>query len=81
VDETRKRELFDQICERNERRLHSIAQTYARGDDVRDLYQEILLEIWLSLPSFQGRSEIDTWVYRVALNTAKHLSGQGNQSG
>jgi RNA polymerase sigma-70 factor (ECF subfamily) len=31
--------------------------------------QEILLQVWRSLPTFQGRSSAATWVYRVALNT------------
>jgi RNA polymerase sigma-70 factor (ECF subfamily) len=44
---------------------------YARDDEARkDLYQEIMFQLWRSLPSFAGASTIDTWVYRVALNTA-----------
>ena len=37
---------------------------------VHDLYQEIMLEIWKGLPGFEGRARLDTWIYRVALNTA-----------
>jgi RNA polymerase sigma-70 factor (ECF subfamily) len=44
---------------------------YARDVEARkDLYQEIMFQLWRSLPSFAGASSIDTWVYRVALNTA-----------
>jgi RNA polymerase sigma-70 factor (ECF subfamily) len=44
---------------------------YARDAEARkDLYQEIMFQLWRSLPSFAGASSIDTWVYRVALNTA-----------
>jgi RNA polymerase sigma-70 factor (ECF subfamily) len=39
-------------------------------EDCQDLIQEILLQIWRSLPQFQGRASASTWVYRVALNTA-----------
>jgi RNA polymerase sigma-70 factor (ECF subfamily) len=47
-----------------------IARVYAQDhDEEEDLYQEILLQIWRSLPSFRGDSAIGTWVYRVALNT------------
>ena len=54
----------------NQRRLSAIARSYARGDEHRDLLQEILLQLWRSLDRFEGRSSLDTWAYRVALNTA-----------
>jgi RNA polymerase sigma-70 factor, ECF subfamily len=34
------------------------------------LLQEVTRQVWRALASFGGRSEIDTWAYRVALNTA-----------
>lgn len=40
------------------------------GDEHRDLCQEILLQMWKGLGSFEGKSAPSTWVYRVALNTA-----------
>jgi len=36
----------------------------------KDLYQDICINIWKGLPSFKGRSQLSTWLYRVALNTA-----------
>jgi RNA polymerase sigma-70 factor, ECF subfamily len=39
-------------------------------EDRQDLIQEILLQVWRSLPQFQGRADPATWAYRVALNTA-----------
>jgi RNA polymerase sigma-70 factor (ECF subfamily) len=65
-----KEQLFEAMLEKNRRRLAAIAKSYEPGDDWRDLYQEMLLQIWKSLDSFEGRSALDTWVYRVALNTA-----------
>ncbi len=51
--------------------LHRIAHVYAEGDgEDEDLYQEILMEAWKALPSFRGDSSLNTWLYRVALNTA-----------
>jgi RNA polymerase sigma-70 factor, ECF subfamily len=48
-----------------------IARTYADDDaDRDDLHQEILFQLWRSLPSYRGRAALGTWVYRVALNTA-----------
>jgi RNA polymerase sigma-70 factor (ECF subfamily) len=61
---------FASLVERNRRRLEGIARSYAPGPEWEDLYQEILVQLWKSLPNFAGRSSIDTWLYRVALNTA-----------
>ncbi len=63
-------EEFVSLVERNRRRLEGISRSYAPGSEWQDLYQEVLLQLWKALPDFAGRSSIDTWVYRVALNTA-----------
>ena len=42
----------------------------SRDSDREDLRQDILLQLWKSYASFDGRSEPSTWMYRVALNTA-----------
>ena len=48
-----------------------VARAYTRTtEDRQDLVQEILLQVWQSLPRFQGRASASTWIYRVALNTA-----------
>lgn len=39
-------------------------------EDRRDLFQEILVQLWKSFPSFRHESKFSTWMYRVALNTA-----------
>lgn len=48
-----------------------VARAYTlTTEDCQDLAQEILLQVWRSLPQFQGRASASTWSYRVALNTA-----------
>ena len=37
--------------------------------EVEDLYQEILINLWRSMPSFEGRSSVKTWIWRISLNT------------
>ena len=39
-------------------------------ESVDDLVQEVFLKIWISLTKFKGQSNIKTWVYRIAINTA-----------
>ena len=38
--------------------------------DQEDLLQEILVQLWSSLPAFRGEAKESTWIYRVAFNTA-----------
>jgi RNA polymerase sigma-70 factor, ECF subfamily len=48
-----------------------VARAYTlTTEDCQDLVQEILLQVWRSLPQFHGRAGASTWLYRVALNTA-----------
>ena len=48
-----------------------VARAYTlTTEDCQDLVQEILLQVWRSLPQFEGRASAPTWAYRVALNTA-----------
>ena len=64
-----KQATFEDLLDRNRGRFAAIARAYA-DSDLDDLLQEILLQIWRSLATFEGRSTIDTWCYRVALSTA-----------
>lgn len=62
---------FLQVVRANAARLRKIARVYADDREAqRDLYQDILVALWRALPSFEGASEVSTWLYRVALNTA-----------
>ena len=37
--------------------------------EVEDLYQEVLINLWKGFSSFEGRSSLKTWIWRVSLNT------------
>jgi RNA polymerase sigma-70 factor (ECF subfamily) len=51
--------------------LLKVVRSFAEGPaDQDDLFQEVLLQVWLSLPNFRDDSKPTTWLYRVALNTA-----------
>ena len=58
--------------------LYKIGRSYSTEEaDFKDLYQEMLIQLWKSFARFKGESKISTWIYRVALNTA--LTFQRNQ--
>ena len=42
----------------------------ASPQDQDDLFQDVLLQIWTSIPAFRGEAKETTWIYRVAFNTA-----------
>jgi RNA polymerase sigma-70 factor, ECF subfamily len=51
--------------------VFKVAHAYTlTPEEAEDLAQEILLQLWRSMPRFEGRAAASTWIYRVALNTA-----------
>ena len=42
-------------------------------DEVADLFQEVLINLWKSLPSFEERGNVRSWIYRVSLNVCISL--------
>jgi RNA polymerase sigma-70 factor (ECF subfamily) len=42
----------------------------ATPQDQDDLFQDVLVQLWSSIPSFRGDAKETTWIYRVAFNTA-----------
>lgn len=66
---------FISRIEKHQGILHRICFVYAgKRSNQKDLYQEMVLQLWKSYPSFMGRSDFSTWMYRVALNTAITLT-------
>ena len=57
--------------------IHHVCNIYTDEKEQRkDLYQEILYQLWKSFPNFQRQSKFSTWLYRVALNTAITFYGK-----
>ena len=42
------------------------------SEDAEDMTQEIFLRVYRSLASFEGRSSLKTWIYRIAINTCQN---------
>ncbi len=72
-----KEEKFRKIIAENKDRLKRICRYYApSAEDQKDIYQEILINIWRSLESFRGEASIGTWIYRIAVNTSLDFAGK-----
>jgi RNA polymerase sigma factor (sigma-70 family) len=62
---------FNVIVEGHKGILYKIANSYCSDRTARqDLLQEILIQLWRSLPYYNPAFALTTWLYRVALNTA-----------
>lgn len=73
----KKEEQFNQIVSENGERIQRICRYYnSNVEDQKDMYQEVLVNIWKSLDNFRGDSAISTWVYRVAVNTSLSFNGK-----
>lgn len=70
-DQVRQEEFLG-FLSRCERTVFKVCLTYTdrQPDSVRDLYQEIVCNLWQAWPRFRRESSENTWVYRIALNTA-----------
>ena len=72
--------LFRQWLETHTGLMFKVSRTFAGSrEDREDLLQEIFYQVWVSIPSFQGQSQVSTWIYKVAFNTA--LSWQRKERG
>jgi RNA polymerase sigma-70 factor (ECF subfamily) len=61
---------FTQLVEPHTREIHAHCyRILASVDDAEDALQETLFAAWRGLPSFNARSSIRTWLYRIATNT------------
>lgn len=53
-----------------QRTIYKVCYIYAKDqDDLNDLFQEVVLNLWKSFPRYRGDSTLNTWVYRIAMNT------------
>ena len=61
---------FAQFVREHKSTIYTVCYMFSKdNDEVSDLFQEILVKLWKGFGSFEGRSDIKTWVYRVSLNT------------
>lgn len=62
---------FVKMIRENEGVIFKITKVYTNQlEDQKDLYQEIVFQLWKSFESFKGESKRSTWIYRIALNTS-----------
>ncbi|MBO4851873.1 MAG: RNA polymerase sigma factor [Prevotella sp.] len=61
---------FAQTVKEHKSTIYTVCYMFSKdADEVDDLFQEVLVNLWKGYEGFQHRSDIKTWVYRVSLNT------------
>ncbi len=66
-----KEKQFEELVKQYKRTIYSVCYMFSRDkEEINDLFQEILVRLWLGFDQFEQRSSVNTWVYRIALNTA-----------
>ncbi len=70
-----KKYAFKTAINKNVGLIFKVSSIYTNNkEDRNDLSQEIIYQLWKSFDSFQQKSSLSTWMYRVAMNVAiQHL--------
>lgn len=63
-------EDFSRIVKENKGTIYTVCHMFANcQDEADDLFQDVLLNLWKGFARFRGDSKVNSWIYRVALNT------------
>ncbi|MBA2591644.1 MAG: RNA polymerase sigma factor RpoE [Pseudomonadota bacterium] len=75
------KKAFDLLVLKYQHRILKLISRYVRDpSDAMDVAQDAFLKAYRSLPNFRGDSAFYTWIYRIAVNTAKnHLVAQSRR--
>ena len=65
---------FERMVRENRSTIYTVCYMFSNDqDEVADLFQEVLINLWKSLPSFEERGNVRSWIYRVSLNVCISL--------
>ena len=61
---------FNRIVKANKAAIFTVCYLFSKDqDEVNDLFQETLINLWRGFDGFQGKCDVNTWIWRVSLNT------------
>lgn len=73
-------QAFNLLVVRYQHKVAGLVARYVPSGDVPDVVQESFIKAYRALDSFRGESAFYTWLYRIAVNTAKnYLVAQGRR--
>jgi RNA polymerase sigma-70 factor (ECF subfamily) len=66
---------FTKLVMENKRRIYTVCYMFSKNpEEVADLFQEIIINLWKGLQTFKGDRYLSTWVWKVSLNTCINYS-------
>jgi RNA polymerase sigma-70 factor (ECF subfamily) len=72
---------FISLVQQHERIIYKMCYLYAdNADDRKDLYQDIVVQVWKAYPNFRGDAKFSTWLYQIAINTALSYISRNKRS-
>ena len=84
MKESKQRQIFQEWLNLYRGLVFKVINAYSfNTEDQNDLFQEVCMQVYRSIPNFKEASAVSTWLYRIALNTAikwgtrekKHVDG------
>lgn len=64
---------FDLLVLKYQHKIFGLISRYIKdSDEIQDVAQEAFVKAYRALPKFRGDSAFYTWLYRIAINTAKN---------
>lgn len=74
------RRAFDLLVRKYQYKVVQLVSRYVKDGEAMDVAQEAFIKAYRALPGFRGNSAFYTWLYRIAINTAKnYLVAQGRR--
>lgn len=74
------RSAFDLLVRKYQYKVINLVGRYVSDGEAADIAQEAFIKAWRALKGFKGNSQFYTWLYRIAVNTAKnHLVARGRR--
>ena len=71
MNEKEQQHIFESWLDEHKNLLFKVVRAYAFTTmDRDDLFQEITIQVWHSIPTFRQEAAVTTWLYRIAFNTA-----------
>lgn len=65
-----KEKQFETLIREHKSTIYTVCYMFSSDqDEVADLFQEILINLWNGYDSFRNEARVDTWIYRVSMNT------------
>ena len=72
---------FTKMVKEYRKTIYTVCYFFSKDtEEVNDLYQEILINLWKGFEKFRGESGLKTWIWRVSLNTCNNLERKKKSS-